>query len=198
MKREQHSWALFRVLPLLTVGSADKSCLTSLNSLSNAIWVYFSEVSKNSCSHSLCQCPCARSHCNKSCLWECVTPAQDKAPGAACDLGKWAEQSLEIPRREVMAAVQFLRKGRADERLLKFAEGLRYTRVSWEEKIPFFHSSQASSSSTSMVENGFPWGDAGRAAGVTASHNSAPSAKILGAEAVFFALPVLCFRLWEP
>lgn len=82
MKRVQDSWALFRVLPLLIVGSAEKSCLTSLHSLSNAIWVYFSEVSKNSCSHSLCQCPCARLHMQQkvlpACLWECVTPALDK------------------------------------------------------------------------------------------------------------------------
>lgn len=40
--RGQDSWVLFPVLPLLAVGSVDKSCLTSLqHSLFSAIWVYF-------------------------------------------------------------------------------------------------------------------------------------------------------------
>lgn len=107
------------------------------------------------------------------CTW------QKKPPGIACGLGMWAEWGLEIPRREVIVTVQFL--GREACPPSSFAEGLTYTRVSWEEKILFSsHSSQASSSSTWMMENGFPWSNAGRAAGVTASHNSGPSAKTWG------------------
>lgn len=146
-------------------------------------------VQDHTCSKSYCL-PVSRNvwplHMTQEAPWDCLWP---------WEVG-WARSGNLKGRGDSCSVIPEEGKCVPHPALLK---GWHVQGFLGREKRQFsFHSSQASSSSTWTMENGFPWGNAGKAAGVTASHNSVPNAKILGAGAVFFALPVPCLRLWGP
>jgi len=86
--------------------------------------------------------------------------------------------------------------------LSSFAESLTYRRGSWEEKDTALHFSVIQGiifqhlSDGEWVAHGVVL--VGQLDFTTASYNSPSSGKISGAEAVFFALPVLCLKQQRP
>ena len=83
-----------------------------------------------------------------------------------------------------------------------FAKMLTHTRDSWEEKDTALHFSFIQGIIFQHLNDG-EWVDhgvilVGQLDFTAASYSSLSSAKISGAEAVFFVLPVLCLRLQRP